>query len=136
LDGSNVKDLTPFDGIQASIINSLKDQKDHIIITMNKNNPQIFDPYKLNVVTGEYTQLYENNDINNPIMGYNFDKDGNLRGFLKLVNGVENEFYYKNLDTGEFEVLKKTKWDDTFSILSFNYASKNKNEAYVVTNLE
>src|SRR5690606_26368872 len=92
--------------------------------------------YKLNVVTGEYTQLYENNDINNPIMGYNFDKDGNLRGFLKLVNGVENEFYYKNLDTGEFEVLKKTKWDDTFSILSFNYASKNKNEAYVVTNLE
>ena len=136
IDGANTKDLTPFDGITADITNILKDQKDFVIISMNKNNKEIFEPYKLNVVTGELTQLFENKDAQNPIQGFEFDKDGNLRGYSKLVNGIENELYYKDLSTGEFKLIKKTNWDDTFGILSFNYASSNKNEAYVVTNLD
>lgn len=136
IDGSNTKDLTPFEDVRASILNILKEQKDYIIISMNKNNKQIFEPFKLNVVTGETTQLFENKDVNNPIQGFEFDKDGELRGYTKLVNGVVNELYYKDLKTGEFKLLKKTKWDETFNILSFNYNSPNKNEAYVLTNLD
>ena len=135
IDGSNTKDLTPFDGVRANITKILKDQKDFVIIEMNKNNKQIFEPYKLNVVTGDLTQLYENKDVANPIQGYEFDKDGVLRGYSKLVNGTQVELYYKDLTTGEFKLLKKTNWDDTFNVLSFNYASTNKNEAYVLTNL-
>lgn len=135
IDGENTKDLTPFDGVQAGILAILKEQKDFIIIQMNKNNKQIFEPYKLNVVTGELTQLFENKDINNPIQGYDFDKDGNLRAYSKMVNGTEAEFWYKDLTTGEFKRLNQTKWDDSFSILRFNYASKNPDEAYVLTNL-
>lgn len=136
IDGSNTKDLTPYKNVKASIINMLKDQKDYIIISMNKNNPQIFEPFKLNVVTGKITQLYENKDPKNSIQAYEFDKDGELRGYSKIVNGVEEEFYYKNLDTGKFDLFHKTKWDDTFSIIAFNYATKDKNDAYVVTNLD
>lgn len=136
IDGTNTLDLTPFEGVTAGISNILKEQKDFIIITMNKNNKQIFEPYKLNVVTGELVQLFENKDIDNPIQDFIFDKDGEIRGYSKLVNGVENEFYYKDLATGEFKLSKKTKWDETFYIISFNYASKNKDEAYVMTNLE
>lgn len=136
IDGSNTRDLTPFDGVKASILNMLKEQKDYMIISMNKNNPQIFEPYKLNVVTGELTQLYENKDTANPIQGYEFDKDGELRGYSRLVNGIESELYYKDLATGEFRLLKKTHWDDTFGVIAFNYASKNKDEAYVLTNLD
>lgn len=136
LDGSNLKDLTPFDGVTASISNILKEQKDFVIISMNKNNKQVFEPYKLNVVTGELVQLYENKDIANPIQGFEFDKDGNLRGYAKLVNGVTNEMYYKDLTTGEFNKILTTNWDDSFRIVSFNYASKNQDEAYVMTNLD
>lgn len=136
LDGGNTKDLTPFEGVKAGVINTLKEQKDFMIISMNKNNPQIFEPFKLNVITGELEQLYENTDIYNPIDGYMFDKDGQLRGFTKLINGVENELYYKNLDSGAFEMIQKTRWDDTFSISGFNYASENPDEVYVMTNLE
>jgi dipeptidyl aminopeptidase/acylaminoacyl peptidase len=135
IDGGNTKDLTPFDGVKANILSILKDQKNYIIVSLNKNNKQIFEPYKLNVVTGELTQLFENKDASNPIQGYEFDKDGALRGYSKLVNGTQNEFYYKDVTTGEFKLLKKTNWDDTFGILSFNYASTNKDEAYVMTNL-
>lgn len=136
IDGSNTKDLTPFDGVKASVVNILKEQKDYIIISMNKNNKQIFEPFKLNVVTGELTQLFENKDVNNPIQDFIFDKDGLMRGYTKLVNGVTNEIYYKDLVSGEFKLLKSTNWDETFNIISFNYASKNKDEAYVMTNLD
>jgi dipeptidyl aminopeptidase/acylaminoacyl peptidase len=136
LDGSNLKDMTPFDGVTASITKILKDQKDYIIISMNKNNKQVFEPYKLNVITGDLVQLFENKDIKNPIQGFEFDKDGQLRGYSKLVNGVTNEMYYKNLKTGEFNLISTNKWDDTFAILSFNYASKNPDEAYIMTNLD
>jgi hypothetical protein len=117
IDGNNLKDLTPFDGVQASIDNILKEQKDYIIVSMNKNNKQVFEPFKLNIVTGELVQLYKNEDVANPIQGYEFDKDGNLRGFSKLANGVQNEMYYKDNKTGEFNLLLTTNWDDTFSIM-------------------
>lgn len=136
IDGSNTKDLTPFEGVKSSIINILKEEKDFVIITMNKNNKQVFEPYKLNVVTGELVQLYENKDLTKPIQGYEFDRHGELRGFSRMVNGVNQELYYKDLATGEFKLLKTIKWDDTFGIMAFNYASNNKDEAYVLTNME
>lgn len=134
LDGSELKDLTPFDGVQAQFTDLLKDDKDHIIVQLNKNNPQVFEPYKVNVNTGQLTQLYKNEDISNPIAGYNFDKDGNLRAFTKIRDGVEQDLYYDG-GAGTFEVIKKLNWKDAFSILQFNYATDYPHDAYVVTNL-
>jgi dipeptidyl aminopeptidase/acylaminoacyl peptidase len=136
LDGTNNIELTPFEGVRASINNMLKEQKDFIIIEMNKNNKQIFEPYKLNVATGEMVQLFENSDVENPVQGYDFDRDGELRAYTKLINGIEMELYYKDLSSGEFKLAKRMNWDDSFAITAFNYASGNKNEAYVVTNLD
>jgi len=135
LDGSNEKELTPFDGVKADILNSLKEDKDHMIITMNKNNPAVFEPYKINIVTGDLTQLYENNDIQNPINGYTFDKDGNLRSYVKLRDGVENDLYYA-VEENQFKRIKELNWKETFAIIGFNYASDNPHEAYVISNLE
>ncbi len=135
IDGTNSLDLTPFEGVRAMILNLLKDQKDYIIISMNKDNKQIFEPYKLNVNTGDMEKLFENTDPANPIQGYDFDKDGTLRGYTKMVNGIEMEYHYKDLSTGKFNLLKRMNWDDTFGIMSFNYSSTNPDDAYVMTNL-
>ncbi|UKB82149.1 S9 family peptidase [Chryseobacterium sp. MEBOG06] len=134
-DGSNLKDLTPFEGITLGTIRPIKDT-DFVVVTMNKNNKQIFEPYKINFVTGEITQLYENKDVNSPIDDYIFDKDGNLRGYIVLENGLTSKTYYKDLQTGKFNLLKSTDWSDTFSIIRFNDNSKNKDEAFVITNLD
>ena len=135
-DGTNNIDLTPYEGVKAKILNILKEQKEYAIIMMNKNNKQVFDPYKLNIVTGEAIQLFENIDAENPVLGYDFDKDGNLRAYTKLVNGVELELYYKDLTTGKFILAKHYNWYDKFEIQSFNYSSGNEDEAYVLTNLD
>lgn len=135
IDGNNLKDLTPFDGITLGEITPIKDT-DFVIVTMNKNNKQIFEPFKINFITGEITQLYENKDVSSPINDYIFDKDGNLRGYIVLENGLTSKTYYKDQQTGKFSLLKSTDWSDTFNIIRFNDNSKNKDEAYVVTNLD
>jgi dipeptidyl aminopeptidase/acylaminoacyl peptidase len=136
IDGTNNVDLTPYEDVRAGIINILKDQKDYVIITLNKNNKQVFDPYKLNIVTGEIVQLFENTDMESPVQDFDFDKDGELRAYTKIVGGVETELYYKDLTTGEFKLSKRMNWYDTFSIVNFNYSSSNRDEVYVVTNLD
>ena len=135
LDGSNLKDLTPFDGVQAQFSNLLQEDKEHIIVNLNKNNPQIFEPYKVNVVTGELTQLFTNDDPTSPIIGYDFDKNGNLKGYTKLKNGVDQDYYYQD-GNGGYAVLKNLNWKDAFSVLNFDYATEYEHDAYVVSNLE
>ncbi|WP_282136876.1 S9 family peptidase [Seonamhaeicola maritimus] len=135
VDGTNQKELTPFDGVKVNILNGLKEDKDHMIIAMNQNNPQIFEPYKINIETGELKQLYKNEDASNPINSYVFDKDGKLRGFVKLRNGVNQDFYY-TIDGENYNIIKQLSWKDSFGISSFNYASNNPHEAYVISNLD
>ncbi|MFL1896978.1 prolyl oligopeptidase family serine peptidase [Aquimarina sp. 2-A2] len=134
VDGSDTKELTPFDGVQVQILQMLKEDKEHIIIGMNKTNKEVFEPYRINVNTGALQQLYVNDDIEHPIMDYIFDKNGELRGFTRLRNGVDIDLYYAK-ETDNYECLKELNWKDTFSIKSFSYRPENKHEAYVVSNL-
>lgn len=135
IDGKNLRDLTPFDDVTLNSVRIIKDSE-FIIVTLNKNNKQIFEPYKINFNTGEMTQLYENKDVGNPIDDYFFDKAGELRGYTVLENGVTNKTYYKDLETGKFNLIKSTSWKDTFDVVRLNDNSKNKDEAYVKTNLD
>lgn len=136
IDGKNNIDLTPFEDVQANILNMMKEVKDHIIISMNKDNKQVFEPYKVNIHTGELEKLFTNTDPANAIVDYDFDKEGKLRGYSKMHNGINTQYFYKANGKSDFELFGTGKWDDTFSILSFNYASKNPDEAYVLTNLD
>ncbi|MEC4052965.1 S9 family peptidase [Myroides odoratimimus] len=136
VDGSNNIDLTPFDKVQAGILNMLKEQKDYIIITMNLENAQIFEPYKMNINTGEYVKLFTNDDPSNPVSDYDFDKDGNLRGYSKMYNGIQTQYFYKAEGETTYQLFHTINWSDTFSLMAFNYASTDKDEAYVLTNLD
>lgn len=136
LDGKNGIDLTPYEGVKANLLNDLKEQKDYIIVSMNKDNKQVFEPYKVNVNTGESVKLFTNDDPANSIQGYIFDKDGNLRGYTKLKNGIMAQLYFKNSGEDKFELAVESNWDDAFSVLSLNYATENPDDAYVLTNLD
>ncbi|AXT62481.1 S9 family peptidase [Aquimarina sp. AD10] len=136
LDGSNQKDLTPFKGVRVNIQESLKEQPEFMIITMNKDNPQIFEPFRININTGELKKLYENKDVQNPISGYNFDKDGNLRAYSKQENGTNYSLYYKVAKEKPFEKILTTTWKDNFYIIGFDYTTAYPHDAFVMSNLE
>jgi dipeptidyl aminopeptidase/acylaminoacyl peptidase len=136
LDGNNHIELTPFDGVKVNILNSLKDQKDYMIIQMNKDNPQIFEPFKINVNNGQLNKLFENKDPNNPIISYYFDKNGSLKAYTQQQNGTEYVIYYRTGINNAFEKIIKTTWKDNFSIIDFNYITDNPHDAYVISNIE
>ncbi|WP_395377027.1 S9 family peptidase [Marinicella sp. W31] len=136
LDGKNALALTPFDGVQVGIIEELKDQKNYMIISMNKDNPQIFEPYKINITNGSLVKLFENKDTSNPISGYAFDKDGFMKAYLQQRNGIDYVWFYRTGADAPFKEVVQTSWQDTFNILDFNYSTENPHDAYVISNLE
>jgi len=136
LDGTNQKDLTPYEGITVNILEYLKDQTDYMIISMNKDNKEIFEPFKINIESGEIKKLFENNDPANPISGYDFDKDGNLKAYTQQHNGTEYILYYRTGEDQPFEKVIQTSWKDNFYIIGFDYTTDNPHDAYVKSNLE
>ena len=59
-DGKNQKDLTPFDKVRAGVVDDLVDNPNEMLIQMNKENPQVFDVYRINVNTGDMTVVGQN----------------------------------------------------------------------------
>lgn len=133
LDGSNKKELTPYDGVKVNVLAVMRDKKDHIIIQMNKDNEQFEEPYKLNINTGAIEKLYTVEEGKDPIAAYDFDRDGNLRGLTRIANGVETEVFYK-ID-GEFKSLMQLEMGTGFGVMHYNYATKNPHDAYVASNV-
>ncbi len=134
VNGENDSDLTPFDGVRVNIIATLKEDEEHVIVQMNKDNPRQEEPYRLNINTGEVTKLYTVEEGDAPVAAYDFDRKGNLRAITRVVDGVNTELLYK-VD-GEFQRVKLTEFGDSFGISSFNTNSENPDDAYVVSNLE
>ncbi|MFK7905929.1 MAG: prolyl oligopeptidase family serine peptidase [Chitinophagales bacterium] len=137
IDGSNLKALTPFENARISLeIELLKEDPDHIILSINKENAQIYEPFKLNINTGELVKLFENKDVTAPISGFDFDKDGNLRAYVQQEDMIYYVLYYRTSNDAPFERILRTSWDEHFHILAFDYASDNPHAAFVVSNLE
>ncbi|MDX1350823.1 MAG: S9 family peptidase [Putridiphycobacter sp.] len=133
-DGSNKVELTPYQDTKVDILEVLRDDEAHIIITMNKDNKKQEEPYKLNINTGEINKLYTIGEEEDPIAGYLFDKTGELKGLYKVVNGVEMEVYYKVAE--QFEKVKLIDFGSSFGIIGFNYATEYPHDVYVSSNLE
>ena len=55
------RDLTPFDGVQAQIVAMEKKYPADVLVAMNRDNPQLHDVYRLNLLTGELVQ-----EVGNP----------------------------------------------------------------------
>lgn len=136
VDGTGLEALTPYDGVKVMLLNQLKEDPEHIIIQMNKENPQLFEPYKINVNTGALEKLYTNDNPMSPVMGYQFDKDGRLRALTRQENGVEYVLLYRKDEASPFEEIVRTGWQDSFGLLGFDYTSDNPHLAYVSSNLE
>ena len=52
--------LTDFDGVSTHVPDRLRSGPDEILISMNKRDPEVVDPYRLSVETGEMELMAEN----------------------------------------------------------------------------
>ena len=54
------RDLTPFEGVQAQLIATEKKFPTDVLVGLNRDNPQLHDVYRLDLVTGELVKEVEN----------------------------------------------------------------------------
>jgi len=122
IDGTNLKGLTDFDKVRTEIIDDLPDIDEFVIIGMNKRNPQVFDPYRLNINTGEMTMLAENPGN---IQGWITDHDGKLRMATAIVDGVNTSLLFRENEADEFKTILTTNFKESLSPQFFTFDNKN-----------
>ncbi|MBQ3402381.1 MAG: S9 family peptidase [Synergistaceae bacterium] len=128
IQGSEARDLTPFEKVRAGVLDDLEDDPVHMLIGMNQRNPEIFDVYRCNIETGELELVAENPGN---ITGWMTDHDGKLRAAIQ-TDGVNESFLYRTDESQEFRTLITTNFKETFSPVMFAYDNK---MMYIVSNL-
>lgn len=128
IDGSNPKDLTPFEKVRAQIIDRLERNESEILVSLNKREPRIFDVYRINVNTGDMQMIAENPGN---YTGWGTDWDGKLRIAI-TTDGVNSTLMFRNTEADKFAPVITTSFKDTISPLLFTADNK---QLYVASNL-
>ena len=129
IDGSDLKSYTNFPKVRTHIIDPLEKIDSLVIIGMNKRNPQVFDPYRLNLNTGELTLLAENPGN---IQGWMTDHDGKLRVAHAIVDGVNKQILYRETEDQPFQPVLTTNFKETVGFAVFTPDNK---MVYALTNI-
>lgn len=128
IEGKASRDLTPFDGVRAGVLDDLEEDPEHMLLEMNRRNPEVFDVYRCELATGELTQIAENPGN---ITGWLTDHDGRLRVAYE-TDGVNSSLLYRPTEKDAFKTLVTTNFKDSFLPLMFGYDNK---LLYVASNL-
>lgn len=128
IDGGEPKELTPFDGVKTYVLDDLEEDPHHMLISMNKDNPEVFDVYRCDLETGKLTEIAKNPGN---IVGWMTDHAGKLRAAFE-TDGVNQSLLYRATEDQPFKKLLTTSFRDDFAPLMFSYDNK---LMYVASNL-
>ncbi|HAO47558.1 MAG TPA: S9 family peptidase [Ferruginibacter sp.] len=131
IDGKDQKALTPFPKVRTGILNDLRyvpGKEKEILITLNKRDSRYFDPYSINIETGELKELYKN-DKN--FENWYTDHNGVIRLATK-TDGVNITLYHRATEADPFDSILTTSYKETFAPNFFTFDNKN---IYVTSNI-
>lgn len=80
LDTATMRDLTPYEAIQASIVKLSRKHRGEVIVSHNARNPQFPDLYRIGIATGAETMIAQNPGL----AGFDVDEDFAIRLAAKL----------------------------------------------------
>ncbi len=128
-DGKGQKDLTPFPKVRAELIDALEDHPTDVLVGLNKRNPEIFDAYRLNVVTGDLKLVAENPGN---ITGWVTDHRGVIRVAI-TTDGVNTSLLHRATEKDPWKPFLTTSFREAVSPLAFTPDDK---QLYVSSNLK
>jgi dipeptidyl aminopeptidase/acylaminoacyl peptidase len=129
--GSDLKALTPFPGCRTGILDILRyipGKEKELLVQINKRDKQYFDPYLINIVTGQLTLMYENK---RNFDSWYTDNNGMIRMATK-TDGVNISYLYRNTDKDTFNLLLTTSFKEAFNPQSFDASNK---QVYILSNI-
>jgi len=99
-----IRDLTPFPGVRASIVDDLPDDPDHVLISHNRRDPTSFDVYRVSVHTAAASLVAENPGT---IMDWGTDHAGRVRVAV-ASEGLNTILLYREEENAPFRPLVTT----------------------------
>jgi dipeptidyl aminopeptidase/acylaminoacyl peptidase len=112
------RDLTPFEGIHATIIGTSKRRPDEVLVGINADNPQLHDVYRLHLASGELVK-----EIVNPgYAGWLADEDLQVRCALAPLPDGSFNVLVRDSGEGDFRHLLTIPPEDATStdVVSFS----------------
>jgi len=101
LEDGGDRDLTPFDGVQARILGHDRRHPHHLLVGLNRDNPQLHDAYRLDVRDGTLEFVAKNPGF----AGWLVDADLQVRGGLVLGPDGGADVQVGDPATGEYTSL-------------------------------
>ena len=115
IDGKDLKALTAFPKVRTEIQDGwefIPGKEKEIMIVLNKRDARYFDPYSINIETGELKVLYQN-DKNYD--SWFTDHTGIIR-IAGKTDGVNTTFYQRATEAAPFDSFLTTTYKDQFNI--------------------
>ena len=100
---------------------------------MNKNNPQLFEPYRLNITSGRLQQIAENTNIMEPLDSWMTDHEGKVRIASKVTGGTNTTLLYRRSEDEPLREVLTTDFREGVQPLFFDF--DNGDVVYVSSNL-
>ncbi|MBE9098326.1 S9 family peptidase [Vacuolonema iberomarrocanum] len=121
-----VRDLTPFEGVKANPIDLDPDFPDVALVSLNLQDQQKFDVYRINLTTGAVEFNTEN--LGN-IVGWTADAQFQIRAATAATSDGGSELLYRANPEAVWESLRRWGPDDEGGAIGF---SKDGNTLYVI----
>ncbi|MGC1817345.1 MAG: S9 family peptidase [Casimicrobiaceae bacterium] len=126
--GGTPKDMTPFPGVKAQIVDALPEFPDRLLIGLNRRVKEVFDVYDLDLATGKLTLVAENPG---DITAWGADHAGQIR-YAIATDGVNNTYLYRESGDGKFKPVLTTSFREQFAPQFFTADNK---KLYVASNI-
>jgi dipeptidyl aminopeptidase/acylaminoacyl peptidase len=112
LETRETRDLTPFENVQAQVVDRNKHFPNELLIGLNKDNPQVHDVYHLDLTSGELSVVAKNPGN---IVGWVTDATFKVRGALAATADGGSELLVRASENVDWEKLIAWSADDMLS---------------------
>jgi dipeptidyl aminopeptidase/acylaminoacyl peptidase len=126
--GGEPKDVTPYPGVKAIIVDPLVELPDRMLVGLNKRVKEVFDVYDLDLASGALTLVAENPGN---ITDWGADHAGHVR-YAIATDGVNRTYLYRDDAKSAWKPVLTTTFRDQFQPLLFTADNR---KLYVGSNL-
>ena len=109
LDTDEIRDLTPFEHVQARIQSMNKDFPNDMLIALNKDNQALHDVYHCDLTTGQLKKVAENTS---GFLAWVADREMKVRGAVSMTMEGGMLIQVRDTEDGEFRPLLEVGPDD------------------------
>jgi dipeptidyl aminopeptidase/acylaminoacyl peptidase len=122
-----ITDLTPGEKVRAGILDILRDDPHHILVSHNRRNAEVFDVYRIDLRSGKETPVARNPG---DIIGWQTDHAGRLRVAVK-TEGLNTTLLYRPTEQSEFKPIVTTDYKTEIEPAFFTFDNK---KLYAISN--